>query len=62
MNREKEQGVLVRGGTRPTRCVCDVGAEASISRRVAAPLVPIQLPVSENVCDLIFWVSFIFYV
>ena len=54
MNREKEQGVLVRGGTRLTRCVCDVGAEASISRRVAAQLVPIQLPVLENVCDLIF--------
>ena len=48
-NRAREQGVLEREGTRPTRCVCDAVAEASISRRVAAPPVPIPLAASENV-------------
>jgi hypothetical protein len=43
MYREREQGVSVRGGTRPTHSVSGVAAAASISRRVAALPVPTQL-------------------
>jgi hypothetical protein len=61
LNREKEQGALGRGGTRPTRYVCDADAEASTSRRVAAPPVPFLLAASENVSSFFFFFFFFFF-
>jgi hypothetical protein len=61
LNREKEQGALGRGGTRPTRYVCDADAEASTSRRVAAPPVPFLLAASENVSSFFSFFFFSFH-
>ncbi|KAB1218567.1 60S ribosomal protein L37 [Morella rubra] len=50
ISRVREQGALVRGGTRPTPFALGVAAAASISRRVAAPPVPIPLPARGHNC------------
>ncbi|KAL9350706.1 hypothetical protein Peur_057961 [Populus x canadensis] len=47
--RGREQGVLVRGGTRPTPSVLGVAAVASTSRRAVAPPVLSLLPARGNV-------------
>lgn len=48
-DREKVPEVLVRGGTRLTLSAFDVDAEASISRRAVAVLVPTLPAAFENV-------------
>jgi hypothetical protein len=53
--RVREQVVSVREGTRLTHSVLGVAVAVSISRRVAAQHVLIQLPVSGNVSFWSFW-------
>jgi hypothetical protein len=48
--RGREQGVLVRGGTRPTPSVLGVADVASTSRRAVALPVLSLLPARGNVC------------
>lgn len=48
-NRGREQGALVRGGTRRTHCVWGVAAAASTSKRVAAQPVHTLLPARGRV-------------
>lgn len=58
MNRVREQEASERGGTRPTRSVSDVDAEAFTFRRADALLVDFLLAGSENVSHyLISYVS-----